>query len=37
MTLDLSKFDSPGGKDELAKQLFNAIQQIGMPRSADET
>jgi hypothetical protein len=28
-TLDLSKFDAPGGKEELAKQLHNAIQQIG--------
>jgi len=28
-TLDLSKFDTPGGKEDLAKQLFNAIQQIG--------
>ncbi|KAL3427554.1 flavonol synthase [Phlyctema vagabunda] len=27
--IDLSKFDSPNGKEELAKQLFNAIQQIG--------
>lgn len=29
MTLDLSKFDQPGGKEALAKQLFNAIQSIG--------
>lgn len=28
-TLDLSRFDEPGGKEELAKQLFNAIQNIG--------
>jgi hypothetical protein len=28
-TLDLSKFDTPGGKQELARQLQNAIQQIG--------
>ena len=28
-TLDLSKFDSSGGKQELAQQLQNAIQQIG--------
>jgi hypothetical protein len=28
-TLDLSKFDAPGGKQELAQQLQNAIQQIG--------
>ncbi|KFX99005.1 hypothetical protein O988_04100 [Pseudogymnoascus sp. VKM F-3808] len=29
VTLDLSKFHSSGGKEELAKQLFTAIQQIG--------
>ena len=29
-TLDLSKFDQPGGKSVLAKQLFEAIQKIGM-------
>lgn len=28
-TLDLSKFDSPGGKEELASQLQKAIEQIG--------
>ncbi|CAG8159763.1 unnamed protein product [Penicillium salamii] len=28
-TLDLSKFDQPGGKSLLAKQLFEAIQKIG--------
>jgi hypothetical protein len=28
-TLDLSKFNEPGGKQELAKQLQNAIEQIG--------
>ncbi|KAH8682295.1 2OG-Fe(II) oxygenase superfamily protein [Xylariales sp. PMI_506] len=28
-TLDLSQFDLPGGKEKLAKQLFDAIQQIG--------
>jgi hypothetical protein len=28
-TLDLSKFNSPEGKQELAQQLQNAIQQIG--------
>ncbi|KAK8052276.1 Oxoglutarate/iron-dependent dioxygenase [Apiospora rasikravindrae] len=27
-TLDLSKFDQPGGKEELSKQLFEAIQKI---------
>ena len=29
VTLDLSKFDQPGGKEALAKQLFDAIQNIG--------
>jgi hypothetical protein len=29
-TLDLSKFGEPGGKGELAKQLHNAIEQIGL-------
>ena len=28
-TLDLSQFDQPGGKEQLAKQLFDAIQKIG--------
>lgn len=28
-TLDLSQFDKPGGKAELAKQLHEAIQKIG--------
>lgn len=28
-TLDLSLFDEPGGKKQLAKQLFEAIQNIG--------
>lgn len=28
-TLDLSLFDQPGGKNQLAKQLFDAIQNIG--------
>ncbi|KAE9367762.1 Clavaminate synthase-like protein [Stipitochalara longipes BDJ] len=28
-TLDLSKFHEPGRKEELAKQLHNAIEQIG--------
>lgn len=28
-TLDLAKFDTPGGKEALAKQLFAAIQNIG--------
>lgn len=29
VTLDLSTFDTPGGKEALAKQLFDAIQNIG--------
>ncbi len=29
VTLDLSKFDKPGGKEALAKQLFEAIRNIG--------
>jgi hypothetical protein len=28
-TLDLSKFDTTGGKEGLAKQLHTAIEQIG--------
>jgi hypothetical protein len=28
-TLDLSQFDQPGGKSQLATQLFEAIQKIG--------
>ncbi|KAF2446408.1 2OG-Fe(II) oxygenase superfamily protein [Karstenula rhodostoma CBS 690.94] len=28
-TLDLSLFDTPGGKEKLAKQLFQAIEKIG--------
>ncbi|TEA21580.1 UPF0676 protein [Colletotrichum sidae] len=29
VTLGLSKFDQPGGKEALARQLFDAIQNIG--------
>lgn len=29
VTLDLSLFDAPGGKEQLAKQLFDAVQNIG--------
>lgn len=29
VTLDLSKFDQPGGKRDLANQLFDALQNIG--------
>lgn len=29
VTLDLSKFEQPGGKEVLAKKLFNALQTIG--------
>lgn len=28
-TLDLSQFDQPGGKEKLAKQLYDAIENIG--------
>lgn len=30
ITLDLSKFDQPGGKHELAAELSRAIQEVGM-------
>lgn len=29
VTLDLAKFDEPGGKEALAQQLFGALQTIG--------
>lgn len=29
VTLDLAKFDEPGGKEALARQLFEALQTIG--------
>lgn len=29
VTLDLSKFDEPGGKEALANQLFKALQEVG--------
>lgn len=29
VTLDLSRFDEPGGKEALARQLFEALQTIG--------
>ncbi|KAK5938898.1 hypothetical protein PMZ80_009090 [Knufia obscura] len=29
VTLDLSDFDNPGGKERLAEQLFDAVQNIG--------
>jgi hypothetical protein len=29
VTLDLGKFDTPGGKEELAAQLFDAVNRIG--------
>lgn len=28
-TIDLSRFDEPGGKQELAKQLYDAITRVG--------
>lgn len=32
VTLDLSKFDQPGGKEELATQFSRAIEDVGMFR-----
>lgn len=29
VTLDLAKFDEPGGREALARQLFEALQTIG--------
>jgi hypothetical protein len=29
MTLDLSQFDAPGGKQKLADQLNNAVHKVG--------
>jgi hypothetical protein len=29
VTLDLSKFDTPGGKEALASQLQEAVQKVG--------
>jgi hypothetical protein len=29
VTLDLGRFDQPGGKQELAAQLFDAVNRIG--------
>ena len=34
-TLDLSTFDQPGGKEKLAKQLYEAIQTIGQSPSVN--
>ena len=28
-TIDLSRFDEPGGKQELAKQLYDAVTRVG--------
>jgi isopenicillin N synthase-like dioxygenase len=28
-TIDLSRFDEPGGKEELAKELYNAVTKVG--------
>ena len=30
VTLDLSKFDQPGGKQELAAEFSRAIEEVGM-------
>jgi non-haem dioxygenase in morphine synthesis N-terminal len=35
-TLDLSRFDQPGGKEQLAKQLFEAIQNIGQEHTSSQ-
>jgi len=29
VTLDLSQFDAPGGKEKLAKQLDHAVHKVG--------
>ena len=29
VTLDLSQFDAPGGKERLAKQLDHAVNKVG--------
>lgn len=29
VTLDLSKYEQPGGKEELVKQLEHAVQHVG--------
>lgn len=29
MTIDLSKFDAPGGKEELVKELEYAVTKVG--------
>ena len=29
VTLDLSQFDVPGGKEKLAKQLDDAVHEVG--------
>jgi len=29
LTLDLGQFDTPGGKEALAAQLFDAVNRIG--------
>jgi hypothetical protein len=34
-TLDLSLFEIAGGKEKLAKQLFDAIDKIGMLPDVD--
>lgn len=33
VTLDLSKFDQPGGKQELANQLRDAVHKVGCRQS----
>ncbi len=34
VTLDLSKFDAPGGKQELASQLKDAVHKVGFVGSS---
>ena len=36
ITLDLSRFDEPNGKEELAKQLTYAAQHVGVSTNMQE-
>lgn len=36
VTLDLSKYEQPGGKQELVKQLEHAVQHVGKLISMDK-
>lgn len=33
VTLDLSQFEKPGGKEALVKQLEHAVRHVGKPRN----